>query len=438
MVRQQLLQLSALIFSVLLLVSGNGFLVTLLGVRLSLAQTTPAIIGAILLCYSIGFVLGTMYADRVIQRVGHIRAFAVFAAATSATALLYPYWQTPPVWAALRVLSGISMAGLLIVIESWFSSRATTSNRASLFAIYQVTFYIASAGGQLLINVSDPLLFAPFTLAGILLTLALIPLSLTRVAAPPIEHVRPLPLRRLFVLAPLGMTASLLCGLVMNAFYSMGPVYATLVGLSLAELSLFMSVAVIAAMALAWPLGYLCDRIERRQMMLWMSLVAALCCFAAAALGEFNLVALVVFNSAFVGVTAAIYPLAVAIVNDRIDSHDIVAASAGLLLAYGIGACLGPALASGLMTLVGPAGLFLGNGLLLLVLVPLSRYWITHVQAVPVAAQEHFVTALGGTTAVITAIDPRNEAFVPAEELLAETGLEEDEEEPLPATGTDR
>lgn len=428
MVRHQLIQLSALIFSILLLVAGNGFLVTLLGVRLSQAGTSPSVIGWILLFYSIGFVLGTIYADRIIQRVGHIRAFAVFAAATAATALLYPYLDTPPLWAVLRMLSGVSMAGLLIVIESWFSSRATSDNRASLFAVYQITFYIASAAGQLLINVSDPQLFAPFTLAGILLIVALIPLSLTRVAAPPIEHVQPLPLRRLFAIAPLGMTASLICGLAINAFYTMGPVYATATGLSLPQLSIFMSVAVVVAMVFAWPLGQLCDRLERRQVLLWIAFGAALCCAGAAVLGHINFIALVVLNSVFMGLTAAIYPVAVAIVNDRIDSHDIVAASAGLLLSYGIGACIGPALASFLMTLAGPPGLFIANGVLLFLLVPLSRYWITHVQPVPVAAQEHFVAAMPATTAVITAIDPRNEAFVDPDDPV--------EGDPVPATGT--
>lgn len=432
MVRQQVVQLSALIFSILLLVSGNAFLVTLLGVRLSLREAGPSLIGWILLCYSIGFVLGTIYADRIIQRVGHIRAFAVFAAATASTALLYPYLETPVLWALLRALSGLSMAGLLIVMESWFSSRATSDSRAALFAVYQIVFYIASASGQLLINVSDPLTFAPFTLAGILLTLALIPLSLTRVQAPPIEHVQPLPLRRLFRIAPLGMSASLISGLVLNAFYTMGPVYATSTGLSLDQVSIFMSVAVLAALVLAWPLGRVCDRIERRHVLMWLALIGGSCSLGVALLGQMSFIALLGLNSLFVGLGAAIYPVAVAIVNDRIDSHEIVAASAGLLLSYGIGACFGPALGSLLMTFVGPAGLFFVNAALLLVLVPMSRYWISHVE--PVATQEHFVAAMASSTAAITAIDPRNEAF---EEMTEPSAPPIDQAPLMDVTGTD-
>ena len=82
--------LSALLLSVVFLISGNAFLMTLLGIRLSIEQVTPDIIGWILVCYSVGFTLGTVFAERVVERVGHIRAFAVFAAALAVTIQIYP------------------------------------------------------------------------------------------------------------------------------------------------------------------------------------------------------------------------------------------------------------------------------------------------------------------------------------------------------------
>ena len=147
--------LSALILSIVLLVSGNAFLMTLLGIRLGIEQVAPDIIGWVLVCYSIGFVLGTLYVHRIIGRVGHIRAFAVFAAFAAVASLMYPMALSMGFWAFLRVLSGFSIAGVLVVVESWFSSRATNANRGALFAVYQVVFYLSAAGGQLLVNVGD-------------------------------------------------------------------------------------------------------------------------------------------------------------------------------------------------------------------------------------------------------------------------------------------
>ena len=110
--------LSALLLSVVFLISGNAFLMTLLGIRLSIEQVTPDIIGWILVCYSAGFVVGTLYVHNIIGRVGHIRAFAVFAAMAAVAALMYPMAVSALFWAALRVLSGFSVAGVLVVIDA--------------------------------------------------------------------------------------------------------------------------------------------------------------------------------------------------------------------------------------------------------------------------------------------------------------------------------
>lgn len=409
--RSSLFAISTLILSILLLISGNAFLMTLLGVRLSLEGIDAAVIGPVLACYSLGFVSGTLYADRLIARVGHIRAFTALSALAACTALLHPLWVNIYGWALLRLLSGVAMAGLLIILESWFSSRASNDNRARLFAIYLVTFYLATASGQLLINAGDPVSFKLFSITALLLTLALIPIALTRLPAPSLEHIQPFRLRDLWRRTPLAFTASLISGIVISAFYAMGPVYARQTGLSLAQLSAFMATAVLAAMLLAWPIGRICDRIERRTVLLWIALGAALASAATAAFGALAFPLLLLGAGAFMGLAAALYPVAVAIINDRIDSHQIVGASAGLLLAYGIGSCVGPLLSALLVALFGAAGLFIGNTLVLIPLALLSRYWIGQVDPVPPAAQEHYVPTVPATTATIVEIDPRNEAF---------------------------
>ena len=165
--------LSALILSIVLLVSGNAFLMTLLGIRLSIESVPPDVIGWVLVCYSIGFVLGTLYVQKIITRVGHIRAFAVFAAVAAVASLMYPMAVSMVFWAFLRAVSGFSIAGVLVVIESWFSSRATNANRGALFAVYQIVFYLSAAGGQLVVNIGDPSNFMPFSIAAMLLVLAL-------------------------------------------------------------------------------------------------------------------------------------------------------------------------------------------------------------------------------------------------------------------------
>jgi MFS family permease len=417
--------LSALLLSIVLLVSGNAFLTTLLGIRLSIEEISPDVIGWVLVCYSIGFVLGTLYVQRIIGRVGHIRAFAAFAAMAAVVALMYPMAVSAIFWAVLRVLSGFCIAGVLVVIESWFSSRATNTNRGSLFAVYQVVFYLSAAGGQLLVNVGDPANFLPFSLAAILLAVALIPLALTLMEAPVIEQVHRMSVFKLARESFSGVAGALISGVMIGGFYALGPVYATLVGLDVAKTSTFMASAIVAAMLLAWPLGQVCDRFDRRRVMFWVSLAAASAAVGVAVLGAEKLVVLTVLVGLFTGLSATLYPIAVAITNDRLDSSGIVAASATLLLSYGIGSVIGPIAMAELINLLGPSGLFYGNAGFLLLLAVVTSYRITHTEDVPVADQEHFVAAMPETSPVLTEMDPRNEEFHESRE--AEQSREEQE-----------
>jgi MFS family permease len=403
--------LFALLLSIILLVSGNAFLMTLLGIRLSMEAVSPDIIGWILVCYSVGFVLGTLYVHKIIGRVGHIRAFAVFSAAAAVTALLYPLAMSDIFWAVLRVSSGFSIAGVLVVIESWFSSQATNANRGTLFAVYQIVFYLSAAGGQLIVNVGDPSSFTPFSLAAILLTLALIPLAMTRMEAPVIEQVHRISFFTLARESFTGVAGALICGVLIGGFYALGPVYATLVGLDVSDTSTFMASAIVVAMILAWPLGRLCDRYDRRRVMFCVALLAAGSAGMVALLGAERLWVLMLFVGLFTGLSATIYPIAVAITNDRMESTRIVAASATLLLSYGLGSVVGPIAMAELINLLGPSGLFIGNAGFLLVLAVITSYRISHTDDVAVADQEDFVPAMPETSPVLTEMDPRNEEF---------------------------
>ncbi|WP_323750068.1 MFS transporter [Marinobacter sp.] len=415
--------LSALLLSIVFLVSGNAFLMTLLGIRLSIEEVSPDIIGWVLVCYSIGFVVGTLYVHNIIGRVGHIRAFAVFAAMAAVAALMYPMAVSALFWAMLRVLSGFSIAGVLVVIESWFSSRATNTNRGSLFGVYQIIFYLSAAGGQLVVNVGNPVDFLPFSLAAILLTLAVIPLSLTRMEAPAIEHASRMSVIKLARESFSGVAGALVSGVLIGGFYALGPVYATLVGLDVGMTSTFMASAIVAAMLLAWPMGRICDLFDRRRVMFCVSLMAASAAIGVAMTGAESFLVLTALVAIFTGLSATLYPIAVAITNDRMDSNRIVAASATLLLSYGIGSVVGPITMAELVNVLGPSGLFYGNAGFLLLLAVITSYRIRQTDDVPVEEQEHFVPAMPEASAVLSEIDPRNEEFCEsseAEEMQAE------------------
>ncbi len=412
--------LFALFFSVALLVLGNGFLMTLLGVRLSLAEVDPRLIGGIMVGYSVGFVLGTLYASNIVQRVGHIRSFAVFCAILGVAALSYPMSDSIVFWLLLRAIGGFAMAGLLIVTESWFSAIATNANRSSIFSMYQICFYLATSLGQLLMLLGNPENFFLLNLAAAILIAALIPLGLTRMQTPPLENVGRLSLKQVFSVSPLGLIATFMSGVLISAFYGVGPLFANLVGLTVDQIAWFMALAVFAAMLFAWPIGWLCDRIDRAKMMLYLTAIASvlslILCFDLSAAGVWLVMLL---NGLFMALVAAIYPVGVALMNDRVPHEQLISASATLLLSFGVGSCIGPAISSALIELVGAGGMYMGNTLLLVILCFYTKHRLGMGMTVAVADQEPYVGTIPEALPVINELNPLYENFeeLPLEEI---------------------
>lgn len=414
------ISLSALIFSVFLLMGGNTFVMTLLGVNLGLKGVEPTLIGAIMVCYSVGFVLGSLYGPRVIKRVGHIRAFAAFSAFLASSTLIFPLTDSILLWALLRAFGGIAVAGCFIVIESWFSAVASNENRATLFFSYQICTYLAATAGQLLIGLTDPSAFVPFTLGAIVLTAALVPLSLSRMDAPTIENNERVSVKAIIKAAPLGLLAALCSGMLISSFYAMAPVYAINVGLEVDQLSYFMAASVFTFIIFAWPLGRLCDRLDRSKIMISINAMVVLSALGVVFAGPYHLGILIGFSALFMGMVASIYPVAVAITNDRMDAQHIVAASTTLLLCYGLGSALGPMYSSSMMTWLGSQGLYYGNAGIALLLGGYTIYWRQAAKMVEVEDQAQYIPSPVETVGVITTLDPRNEEFVdvPMEEVF--------------------
>lgn len=402
--------LFALFLSVGLLVIGNSFLMTLLGMRLSLDEVDPRLIGGVMVSYSIGFVLGSIYAIHIVHRVGHIRAFAVLCAVLGIAALCYPMNDAFLLWVLLRVAGGFAMAGLLIVAESWFSAIATNDNRSAIFSLYQICFYLATSVGQLLIMLGHPSNYFLFSLVTAVLIAAIIPLGLTRMQSPTLESVERLSLKKVFSISPLGVLSTFMSGIIVSSFYGVGPLFSNLIGFSVEQTAWFMSLSVFTAMLFAWPIGWLCDRIDRVKILFYLTGLATvfslLLCFV---LQVSWLVMLL--NGLFMAFVAAIYPVGVALMNDRINSDQMISASATLLLSFGVGSCIGPVLSSSLIEVLGAPGLYAGNIVLLISLCAYSQYRLGKGLTVDVEHQEPFVAVMPEVSPVINELNPLNENF---------------------------
>ncbi|MDX1606431.1 MAG: YbfB/YjiJ family MFS transporter, partial [Candidatus Competibacterales bacterium] len=134
--RATLASIAALLSSYGLLILANGLFNILLGVRSQIEQFPPTVVGLIMSGYFLGLLLGGLHAVRIIARAGHIRAFAAFASLMSIAALLHAMLVDPWAWGLMRLLAGFSMAGLIMITESWINERASNTNRGQVLAVY--------------------------------------------------------------------------------------------------------------------------------------------------------------------------------------------------------------------------------------------------------------------------------------------------------------
>jgi MFS family permease len=395
-----------------LLSIAHGALFALIGLRLSAAGISSTVIGLVMSAYFVGLLAGSLTCDRVIARVGHIRAFAVFSATAAITVLLLALSDQLVLWVVLRAVAGYCMAGLYMTMESWLNHRATNEIRGRTFAVYAVISGAAVATGPLLLNLGDPHEFELFSLCAILFVAALLPVALTLTGNPEIGHRSRLSLPRLFAISPLGVVGCLTAGLVNSSFYGMGAVYGQRMGLDPASVSIFLTVTLVGGLLAQFPVGSFSDRMDRRQLMLGLTLAAAAAAAVIAVFGVAALVPLAALGFLMDAAAHPLYGLSVAQTNDYVERDQFVPASAGLLLAYAIGASLGPIVSSLAIEAMGPQGLFAFITAALLFVAGFTFYRMARRRAKPVGEQGEFVK-VPQTTAVAAELDPRAPA-VPA------------------------
>jgi len=348
----------ALLLGIALIMLGNGLQSTLLGVRATLEGFGTGTTGLVMTGYFAGFLAGSLVVPRLLANVGHIRVFAALASLASGAALLHTVFVSPVSWFMIRVITGFCFAGLYVVAESWINDAATNKTRGQLLSVYMIMVLGGMGSGQLLMNLYDPRGFELFVLVSVLVSFALIPITLSVGRAPAFETPESIGVRALFRASPLGVAGAFLIGIAHSALYSMGPVYGTEIGLAVDQTALFIAMALFGGLALQWPIGWLSDRFDRRKVIVAAAWIAAGAALGAGVGGIDSFVLLIGFTALLGGMSMPLYSLCGAHTNDHLTPRQIVAASATLVLVGGIGLTMGPLLAAAMMRLGGPSGLF--------------------------------------------------------------------------------
>ena len=360
-----------------ILITAHGFQGNLLQVRSVMEDFSIISTGVIMSGYYLGYFVGANIIPNLVSKVGHIRVFAAFASMASLAILIHAIFINPYIWTLGRFLTGFSLIGVYIVVESWLNDRATNRNRGSVLSIYMFITFVGMGVGTLLLNFNKPDQYEPFILISLLFSIALVPILLTKRSAPKFKKISFIKVKQLYKISPLGTVSMFCTGLIHSAVFGVGAVYAAKMNFTIFEISLFLFLITMSGAIFQWPIGYLSDRQDRRLIIIASSFIASIfCVLSVLTVGEspatMNLLSLFggihktlffIFVTLYAGVALPLFTLNLAYVNDFIPKEKFVAAGAGLQIIFGLGAMGGPLLCSVFMSKYGANGFFIFLGI---------------------------------------------------------------------------
>jgi MFS family permease len=367
-------QIGTLIIATSTIQLANGFFGTFISLRVAVEDFKPTMAGLVLSSYFAGFTLGAFRCGRVIQRVGHIRAYAAFAGMVVAATGAMPLLLGPLPWVVLRAVVGFGCAGLFIATESWLNAKAAPLARGRIFSIYMVGTFVALALGQLLIGFADIEATSPFNLIIALFAVALVMVSTTRAEPPRAIGAVMLPYGHLARAAPVAVLGAAISGLIAGAFYALVPAWMQGEGVARPTIALFMLVAVVGGLAFQVPVGRLSDRFDRRIVLAALGLGFAGAGVALVLLPR-SLPEILPAAALLGGFMSTLYPVCVAHAHDRMPADRVVAVSGRLILVSGLGSVLGPLIGTRVMARFDIDGVlyFMAAAALLLALLAVGR-----------------------------------------------------------------
>ena len=354
-----------------ILMIAHGFQGNLLGVRSVIEEFNFLATGAMMSGYFVGYFIGANTIPGMVSKVGHIRIFAAFASMASLSILVHAIFVNPIVWTAGRFITGFSLVAIFIVMESWLNDRANNRTRGQLLSIYMLLTLVALSSGSLLLNFSSPEKYEPFILISLLLSLALVPILLTKRKAPKFKKLGILKIKDLYKVSPLASVSMFCNGFIHSAIFTLAAVYAASMNFTIFEISLLIFLISFAGGVFQWPIGFLSDKGDRRIIIIICSFSAAVFCYLAINASGTSLqnmylatslgvdkVMFFVYATLYAGMSLPLFTLTLAYVNDYIPKEKFVAAGAGLQIIFGIGAMIGPIFCTVLMTKYGTNGFF--------------------------------------------------------------------------------
>ncbi|SQH12630.1 Uncharacterized MFS-type transporter ycaD [Providencia heimbachae] len=326
----------------------SGYLMSLIPLSMGSFNIDTGYAGWLASAYYIGLLIGSMLIEPVIAKIGHRLAFIGFLLMLSATVVVLPWTPTIEAWLPNRLIAGIAVAGIFVVVESWLLIGDNQKERAKRLSFYMTSLYGGTTLGQLAIGFIGTQGIYPFVVVLGLLLIAVLPPLLFREGQPESGTHQKLSLKKIARLSKPAMIGCMVSGILMGTIYGLMPLSLKKDQFSIDQVGVLMASIILGGMIIQPIISKLSVIMSKTLLLAMVSLLGV---FAMGIIYISSDYLVMIVALALLGMSSfALYPIAITLACDNLDSSYIVAATQVMLFSYSVGSAMGPLAAGTFLT----------------------------------------------------------------------------------------
>ncbi len=303
-----------------------------------------------------GVIVGPLLAPRGVRALG-LRNFLLLCFVLEiAISPLLKLFDSLGAWFVLRALSGMLGSSIFTSSEAWINRLAGDAGRGRIVGLYAAALSAGIGIGPLLLSFTGIAGWPPFIVNAVIIAVATLPLVRAADITRDFGRERGAHPFTMIVRAPLILLSVALFGLYEATLLALLPIWGVRLGFSPSLAAATVSAVYIGSVALQLPIGWLSDKTARLTMLRACGAVGLLGAIGLAALAAPTLLLLAIL-AVWGGIVTGIYPVALSMAGDRFRGGELVTINAAIIIAYGLGALVGPGLGGAAMDLWNPQGL---------------------------------------------------------------------------------
>ncbi|MBL4616479.1 MAG: MFS transporter [Robiginitomaculum sp.] len=339
-----------------------GLGLPLLAMNLEVMTGSGLVIGINAFAGAISTVIAAPFAPLILSKLPARPVLIFSLLLTAASFILYKLIPSVPFWLLIRFVSGFAITVLFVASESWINQLTPDHLRSRMLSIYSISLAAGFGLGGFLVSILGISGWAPFLAGAIICAAGVLPLLAPgpQLIAPSAKESSPFILLSYFGKAPRIMMAAMAFGAIETAAMHFSPIWAARSGLEETQALRLIMVGAIGVIALQFPIGWLGDKIDRYQLLKACAVGTLIAPIAMWLVIGQSVTALYVVFFIYVGIGEGLYILALVLVGQKFSHKEMTAASAAIVLMYGIGSILSPLIIGPLMDIFNPNGAMFG------------------------------------------------------------------------------